>query len=213
MVRTFDDLMDITRITIHGGMDYMEEKASPFNFGGSGHGHPICTIEIGDTVRHFKCTSITPAHTRKRPETKAHFYELMDRDTCQLDKTFTAVRNPHKKSVIDFNHSVYIVNDETPPMPVYPRGNTNDEQEQTSFEVSERDKVGILNHVLKMEACFGKIKKPSVSEASCIHADRKWLSHHPHHHPHPIQVVDNSDLELELNDLEFSQNTAHYLFE
>lgn len=212
MVRTFDDLIKHTRITIHGGMDYREERAVPFNYGNSGHGHPICTIEIGDTVRHFKCTSINPAHTRKKPETKAHFYELIDREVCQLDKTFTAVRNPHKNSVIDFNHSVYIVNNETPPLPVYPSGNTNDEQDQTSFEVSERDKVGILNHVLKMEACFGKIKKPSVSETACVRADRKWLSKNPHHRPHPVQVVDNSNLELEINDLDFTQQIAQHIF-
>lgn len=213
MVQTFDDLLNATRITIHGGMDYREEQARPFNFHNSGNGHPICTIEIGDTVRHFKCTSINPARTRKKPETKAHFYELMDRDVCQLDQTFTAVKNPHKHSVIDFNHSVYIVNNETPPLPVYPSGNTRNEEDQTSFEVSDRDKVGILNHVLKMEACFGKIKKPSVPESACVRYDRNWLHRHPHHRPHPIQVVDKSNLELELDDLDFTRNVADYIFE
>lgn len=213
MVRTFDDLMDITRITIHGGMDYKEERAQAFDFGNSGHGHPICTVEIGDTVRHFKCTSVNLSHTRKNPDTKAHFYELMDRDVCELDKTFTAIRQPHKHSVIDFNHSVYLVNDETPPMPVHPNGNTREIDEQTSFEVSERDKVGILNHVLALTDVYGQIPKPSVPESDCIRSDRRWLNAHPDHTPHPVQVVNTSHLELALDDLDFAQDAAHYLFE
>jgi len=213
MVRTFDDLLNITRITIHGGMDYKEEKAHAFDFSGNGHGHPICTIEIGDTVRHFKCTSINLDRARKPQRVKDHFYKLRDRTVCELDSTFTALRNPHKTSVIDFNHSVYLVNDETPPLPVYPNGIDEGIEDQTSFEVSEIDKVGILNHVLKIEAIYGKIRKPSVTESECIKEDRKRLARQPNHVPHPIQVVNKSHLELNLDDLDLAQNTAQYLFE
>lgn len=213
MVRTFDDLLNITRITIHGGRDYKEEVAHAFNFGGGGHGHPICTVEIGDTVRHFKCSSINLERTRKPQHVKDHFYEITDRSVCELDKTFTALRNPHKTSVIDFNHSVYLANDETPPLPVYPDGISEGVRDQTSFEVSELDKVGILNHVLKIESIYGRIKKPTVPESACIREDRRWMDRHPDHTPHPIQVVSASRLELDLDDLDLAHNTAQYLFE
>lgn len=211
--KTFDDLLRMTRITIHGGMDYKEEKAEAFNFNGKGHGHPICSVAIGDTVRHFKCTTTNIHRSKKSNRKKNHFYQLQDREHCQMDQTEKVVLSPHKQTFIDFNHSIYLVNDETPPLPVYPNGIQNGAVDQTAFELSETDKIGVLNHLLKLEHIYGKVEQPSVSQQECRNCDNKRMKNNPSHSPHPIQVVNKDRLELNLDDLDFANDVADYLFE
>lgn len=209
----FDKCIENTRITVHGGMDYKEEKPEAFNMGGSGHGHPILTIEMGKTVKHFKCTSINPSMTNKGSYIRDQFYTFKDPSTCELDKTYKAVKQPHIQPVVDLNHSVYIVNNETPPLPILRNGvNDNQTSDQTSYEVSQQDKIGILSHIINHVSTHGKIRQPSVSKSACIEADQKWLNAHPRHKQHPIQVVKDYPLELNLDDLELSDKVANKLF-
>ena len=214
-----DDFLKTVHITVHGGMDYKEETAEAFNFRGRGHGHPILSIEMGKTVRHFKCTSVNPLGTRSNPSwthkgvhTRDKFYTLKDPAVCDLDKTYKALRQPNMQPVVDFNHSVHIVNDETPPLPLYPNGLNGGTGDQTSFEVSDDDKKGILMHLITQVDTYGKVRQPSVSKTECVEADRDWLNRHPNRQPHPVQVVNTPSVTLSLEDLDLAELSANKLF-
>lgn len=201
-----EQLAKRTRMVIHGGHDYHDEEpyCSPYP-------HPILSIQIGNDVRHFKCTSINPA--KKHYGLDATFYELKNPETCDLDKTFKAIKHPEIKPVVSLSHSVYLRNDETPPMKIYTDANNlHKSTDQTNFELSDEDKIGIMKvlvtSVMKLEKKRNEgihvpkgIRKPQVPKYQCDANDRRWNNAHPSHTPHKIQVVNLPQDKLIMDDL------------
>ena len=93
---TIADLARATRMVVHGGHDYMDEKAQYFCYG-----HPILSIEMGGRVRHFKCTSVDVMHSNKYARLQRNFYLLEDPSACQLDKTDKSIRKPNFIPAVD----------------------------------------------------------------------------------------------------------------
>lgn len=200
MSNKFEEFIANTRITVHGGFDYKDEVAEIFH-----GGHPILSIEMGDKIRHFKCTSINLNTAHKTTYIKDKYYMIKDPKDCQLTDTIKMVKQPYLKAVVDFNHSVYLLNDDTPPLHVYPDGDTKNRQDQTLFEVSERDKRGILEHIVRQVMRTKRpIPKPEVSHQDCLNADIKWRKEHPNYRPHYIQVAKQPELKLTMDDLDIA---------
>lgn len=200
MVKTIDEFIANTRITVHGGFDYKDEVAETFR-----GGHPILSIEMGDQIRHFKCTSINLNAVHKTSRIKDKYYMIKDPEDCQLTDTIKMVKQPYLQAVVDFNHSVYLLNDDTPPLHVYPDGDIRNRQDQKRFEVSDRDKRGILEHIVRQVMMNNApIPKPEVSRQDCLDADRKWQKQHPSYRPHYVQVAKKPELELKIDDLDLA---------
>lgn len=200
MSKTIEQFIANTRITVHGGFDYKDEVAETFR-----GGHPILSIEMGEQIRHFKCTSINLNNAHKTSHIKEKYYIMKDPHTCQLTDTIKMVKQPYLQAVVDFNHSVYLLNDDTPPLHVYPDGNTNHRTDQKSFEVSEQDKRGILEHIVRQVMTSGnQIPKPEVSLEDCKLADKKCQEKHPNYKPHYIQVASKPELKLNMDDLDLA---------
>lgn len=201
---TIADLARTTRMVVHGGHDYMDEKAQYFRYG-----HPILTIEMGGRVRHFKCTSIDVMHSNKYSRLQQNFYLLENPSACQLDKTDKSIRKPNFIPAVDLNHSVYLFQDETPPLKVYPNGNLHHPVDQTQFEISDKDKVGILKTMIAMQKeTLHPIRTPYVTQAECEKQDRKINERH-HYPKHPIQVASSPQLDLNMDDLEWTPEVIH----
>ena len=191
---TVADVAKQTRMVVHGGNDYKDEVAQCFAVG-----HPILSIEIGGDVRHFKCTSVLIRDTDKQQSIQNGYYQLKNPEAVQLDRTYKALTKP-TIPVVDFNHSVYLRNDETPPLLIYPTDNPTIREYQTQFELSEEDKIGVIKKLLELAVEKGNIRKPYVSKDECEQADRDWNQKHGNN-PHPIQVVKSEELTLDMSDL------------
>lgn len=204
-----EDFIANTRITIHGGYDYKDEVAETF-YGG----HPILSIEMGNEIRHFKCTSIDLSRTQKVSKIKNKYYVIQDPHACQLTDTIKMVKQPYLHAVVDFNHSVYLLNDDTPPLRVYPDGDINNRQEQTQFEVSDKDKQSILEHIVNQVMREKRpIPKPEVSQDECLKADKKWQANHPKYKKPYVQIASNPKLELNMDDLTLAKTRFEKLMQ
>jgi hypothetical protein len=196
---TIADLARATRMVVHGGHDYMDEKAQYFCYG-----HPILSIEMGGRVRHFKCTSVDVMHSNKYARLQRNFYLLEDPSACQLDKTDKSIRKPNFIPAVDLNHSVYLFRDETPPLKVYPDGDLHHPVDQTHFEISNKDKIGILKTMIAMRnETSHPIRTPYVTQAACEKRDMEMNKRH-HYPTHPIQIASSPQLDLNMDDLEWT---------
>lgn len=202
---TIDDVAKNVRMVVHGGLDYYDEKPSFF-----AQGHPILSIEMANEIIHFKCTS-TDFKTHKTSVIQDGCYMFKDPYYCQLNKTSKAVYGNSFNPIVDLNHSVYLVNNETPPLVIHL--NKRHSTTQTQFNLSQRDKIGVLSQLIYNVDKYGYIRKPYVTEDEIKNADKMWNKQHPQHKPHSVQVASQPILKLQLDDLQLNKIIADKLFE
>ena len=116
---------------------------------------------------------------------------------------------------MDFNHSVYLLNDETPPLHVYLDDNAEQHSWQTQFELSDEDKLGIIKKIQSLTVDNKFSRPPVVSKEECDEVSQKWLETHPWHRIHSIQVVEYmTEIEkysLDIDDLEDNMDKSNSL--
>lgn len=205
-----DWLADNTLMYVSGGQDYWDEQA---HF--ETHGHPILTVEMGNIVRRFKLTSADLTKSPKDEYLQRGFYILREPEKVQLNQTYKMSRNPGMANAVDLNHTVYIREDNTPPLKVYPNGYNHNYEWQTQFEVSHDDKVGILAQMARIVQSTGeKIRTPKVSEEECRMIDARY---HNKLRVHPIQVdelmKDRVPARLSLDELSYAISAQNALIE
>lgn len=203
---TLEQIAKNTRMVIHGGNDYYDEKPKFF-----AQGHPILSIEMANKVVHFKCTSIN-AQVSKTASLQDGCYMFKDPYFCQLNQTSKAVNGNKFNPIVDLNHSIYLLNDETPPLYVYDK-NTGYSIPQTRFNLSQRDKVGILTQMIHNVEKYGYIRKAYVTPDEVKNADMEWNQAHPNHHRAHIQVASKPVLSLDMEDLKINKIVSDQLFE
>lgn len=158
------------RVTVHGGRDFYDEKPVLGKIN-----RPILSIEFPNKmVFHFKITSVDTDHSQKAHFLKKNFYILKDSQAVQLTQTYHKRMKPNTIDRVDLNHAVRLLNDDTPPLTLCDH-RCKTWYKQSRFEVSERDKLGIVKQVLEHK---NEIRTPTCPESEYLDFEQKYNQTH-----------------------------------
>lgn len=167
------------RITVFGGIFFRDEEPVLDKTN-----RPHLGIEFPEgTFCAFKLTSVSKRN--KAYSIGKQFYILKDPKAVELDHTYHNLLGEQLgdklSGCVDLNHTVRMLNNDTPPLKLYHSSDSNRYYSQTKFEVSERDKVGIIKQLYEN---IRHVRKPQCSETEYQKAEKEILNsgwYHPYY--------------------------------
>lgn len=174
------------RVTVFGGISFRDEAPILDKTN-----RPHLGIEFPEgTFACFKMTSVNKKNKAK--SIGRQYYALKDPKAVELDHTFHNLMANSLSACVDLNHTVRLLNGDTPPLKLYHDTTSRRWYNQTHFEVSDRDKIGIIE---KLYQNIRWLRKPECSEIEYQKAEKQIINSGKYH-PYYQNVVPKLDLNI-----------------
>lgn len=186
---------------VFGGINFLDEKPELDKTD-----RPHLGIVFPDgTISVFKITSVDPR--QKSARWAKMMYPLQDPEAVELDHTFHALLNDDPRyerktcCSVNLSSTVKMFCDDTPPMRLFKRAHDRHWYNQSKFDLSERDKVGLIRKMLDV--------LPDIRHHQCGANDYQKatpkLKEEMNYHPYCLNVLPELKNQLSLDGLNSKQ--------